>query len=180
MASKHITKVLTTPSKVASSLDWKKASSAILSLDIQKGQIGIAVAFHPSFQETTSVLDSIQISRQALSESIPHRIADIVKERDICGFVVSWPIQDDTGKLGYSFGLVLNTLDQLPEASKNQAVISSTRPFCLWDASHVSPTDVDQWGRSADYTRSSKNDIASRIERAIPATLKTRGSSCYG
>jgi RNase H-fold protein (predicted Holliday junction resolvase) len=157
MSTNNITKILTTPSKVASALDWRMASTAILSLDIQKGRIGLAVASHPSFQEPAKVLESIPFSRRrALSETVSQRLADIVKEHNICGFVVSWPLQKDTGKLGYSCGLALHTLEQLLKDSK---VMTSNRPVCLWDRAHTVGPTIDNCGRCADYARTSDKTL---------------------
>jgi len=127
-----------------------------LSLDIQKGVIWLAVASHPSFQEPTTVLEPIHVSRRL--ENLPERLAEIVKEHKVCGFVVNWPVQKDTSKLGYSCGLVLRTLEKVMESSSRPA-ISSSRPVCLWDQNHVAPSVIDDWGRCADYARTSDKTL---------------------
>lgn len=158
MTSKQLTRILTTPSKIASSLDWRKASGAILSLDIQKDRIGLAVASHPSFQEPTKELEPIAISR-TLDENTLQRLAGIVEEERIIGFVVNWPVQKDTGKLGYSCGRVLNMLDQLVETADDASVVTSSRPVCLWDAEHVVPPTIDEWGRCSQFANTSNKAL---------------------
>mmetsp|Transcript_42093 Transcript_42093/g.101509 ORF Transcript_42093/g.101509 Transcript_42093/m.101509 type:complete len:225 (-) Transcript_42093:86-760(-) len=166
-----ITKILTTPAKFASRFNWKKASAKVLSLEIQKGRIGLAVASHPSFQESVHVLEPIPLSGRALADIVPQKLEEIVKQENICGFVVSWPIQQDTGKLGYSCGLVLNTLEQILEQTSDSPIMTSKRPVCLWDGAHAELPSIDIWGRCADYARTSSNPIhlASTEQYHVPS-----------
>jgi RNase H-fold protein (predicted Holliday junction resolvase) len=150
-------KVLTNPSKIASALDWRKVSGSILSLDIHKGHIGMAVASHPSFGEKTQTLDSIKLLKRGHADAdIKEQLAEIVKEFKVCGVVVSWPIQTDTGRPGAACGRILHTLDDLLEDSN---VISNSRPICFWDGRHVEPEPEDEWGRCAAYAKTSDKDI---------------------
>lgn len=160
MTSNNITKIITTPSKVASALDWRTASGAILSLDIQQGRIGLAVSSHPSLQKSSKLLEPIKFSRRRglVETDVSHQLGAIVKEHSICGFVVSWPMQKDTGKLGYSCGLVLHTLEQLL-ADSSKTGMKTSRPLCLWDGSHTVEPAIDRWGRCADYARISDKTI---------------------
>ncbi|KAL3945384.1 MAG: hypothetical protein SGBAC_000517 [Bacillariaceae sp.] len=166
-----ITKILTTPAKFASQFNWKKASAKVLSLEIQKGRIGLAVASHPSFQESVHVLEPLPLSRRALADTIPNKLQEIVKQENICGFVVSWPIQQDTGKLGYSCGLVLNTLEQILEQTSDNPIMTSSRPVCLWDGAHTNFPSIDMWGRCPDYAHTSNNPnhLASAEQYHVPS-----------
>lgn len=50
MTHVQLSKYLVNPAKVASILDWNKAKCTIMSLDIRKNKIGIALARHPRYQ----------------------------------------------------------------------------------------------------------------------------------
>jgi RNase H-fold protein (predicted Holliday junction resolvase) len=170
--TKNITKILTTPAKFASIFNWKKASAKVLSLEIQKGSIGLALASHPSFQEAIHKLEPIPLSKRHLADTVPQRLAEIVKNENVCGFVVSWPIQQDTGKLGYSCGLVLNTLEQiLEQQTGNSEIMTSSRPVCLWDGAHAELPPMDVWGRDPKYARTSDKTlhVASRDQYHVYA-----------
>ncbi|CAJ1944487.1 unnamed protein product [Cylindrotheca closterium] len=166
-----ITKILTTPAKFASIFNWKKASAKVLSLEIQKGKIGLALASHPSFHESVHVLEPIPLSKRALAETVPQKLEEIVKQENVCGFVVSWPIQQDTGKLGYSCGLVLNTLEQILEQTSDSPIMTSKSPVCLWDGAHAKLPSIDAWGRCPDYDRTSNNTLhlASMEQYHVPS-----------
>lgn len=155
----NVTKVLTTPTKIASLLNWKKESSKILSLDIQKDKIGFAVASHPSMRESVHVLEQIPLSRRALADTIPNRFAEVVDQHNICGFVVNWPIQQDTGKLGYMAGLVLNTLEHILEETSDSPIMTASRPVCLWDWARAELPSIDEWGRCRNYSHISNESI---------------------
>jgi RNase H-fold protein (predicted Holliday junction resolvase) len=155
--SSTLKKVLTNPFKIASALEWRKVSGSILSLDIHKDRIGMAVASHPSFGERTQTLESIKLLRRGHADAnIKEQLAEIVKEFKVCGVVVSWPIQTDTGRPGHACGRILHTLDDLLEDSN---VISSSRPLCFWDGRHVEPEPEDEWGRCAAYARTTDKEI---------------------
>lgn len=155
----NITKLLTTPAKFASMFNWKKASAKVLSLEIQKGSIKMALASHPSYQEAIVTLESLPLNRRTLADAIPQRLTEIIQEQNVCGFVVSWPIQQDTGKLGYSCGLVLNTLEQILENQSENPVLTTSRPVCLWDGAHTPLPLIDVWGRNPDYARTSEKTL---------------------
>ncbi len=81
--------------------------------------------------------------------------------------MVNWPLQRDTGRMGAACGRVLFALEQLLERSNETNMVTNpelehtklggllSRPFCLWDAGHINPTDpsrwVDNFGRCASY-----------------------------
>jgi hypothetical protein len=122
--------VLTTPSAVASALDWKKLNGSVLTLNIHSNRISAAVATHPSsmISSTTTPpplssarsLPDIPLGRRAtVTDDTRQRLQDsitrIMREDNhpICGVIVAWPIQPDTGRMGAACGRVLHTLDQL-------------------------------------------------------------------
>lgn len=160
MSSKTIMNVLTTPSKIASKLDWRRAGGSVLSLDIHHDQIGLAVASHPLYGETSSTLRPIPLARKGrVSEQCRQTLSDIVKEHKVCGVVVSWPLQQDSGKMGAACGRVLYTLENILQDAN---IITPNRPFCLWEgnvnktAYKNEPEDV--FGRSAAYSRIPPSD----------------------
>jgi hypothetical protein len=97
-------------------------------------------------------LPDLPLGRRAtVTAETRQQLQDWVKEHRICGVVVSWPIQPDTGRMGASCGRVLRTLDQLLPVME-----SSKRPLCLWDAGDHSqtPPPPDAWGRSPAFAPS--------------------------
>ena len=116
------TKALRAPSKIASALDWKKASGAILSLDIGADRIGAAIASHPSFGDAPLALEEIPIkletrnNKRVLSSSVKEQLQSIVKKHNISSFVVSWPVQKE-GRCGKQCGQVLFALDSLVDSN---------------------------------------------------------------
>jgi RNase H-fold protein (predicted Holliday junction resolvase) len=158
MSSKALLKVLTTPSKIASALDWKKLNGSVLSLDIHKDRIGLAIASHPSFGEKPTSLEDIPLGKRGhVTRECKERLAALAKDYRVCGVVVSWPLQPDTGRMGASCGRVLHTLDDLLEDSS--LCNTSTRPLCLWDGDHSLPDPEDRWGRSEAYSRTSSKTV---------------------
>ena len=53
--------------------------------------------------------------RKLDSTSLKQHIHDIVTQHNVCGFVVSWPLEQDTGKLGAKCGRVWYTLEALQQ-----------------------------------------------------------------
>jgi len=146
-------KYLADPSKLASKLDWSKASGSILALDVGHDKIGLAIASHPSFGESPLALEPMPIrletrqgNRRALAESVIRDLKKVVESHNVVGFVFSWPLQKE-GRCGAPCGKVLHTLDSLVEES---TIVSSKRPFCLWDDHHYLPKE-DDWGRAPQY-----------------------------
>lgn len=179
---------LSKPSKVASILDWKKTYT-VLAVNFHKNRVGIAVASHPSLGVPCLELEPLRFEdRRGNSTSIVgaidrdclERFADIIEEHKVCGVVVNWPLQRDTGRMGAACGRVLFALEQLWERSNETITMENhestdhelhinynninsshqrggllSRPFCLWDAGHINPADpanlVDDFGRCASY-----------------------------
>mmetsp|Transcript_19566 Transcript_19566/g.45554 ORF Transcript_19566/g.45554 Transcript_19566/m.45554 type:complete len:242 (-) Transcript_19566:150-875(-) len=158
-ATRKLTQFLTTPSKIASALDWKKNGGSILSLNILRDRIGLSVASHPCREENRAVsLDPIALrfkrkSSKELDSSVISQLQDIIQTHLVCGLVVAWPIQKE-GRLGAPCGRVLYTLDSLFQSSNS--ILTANRKFCLWDGLHVEPEcEEDKFGRCEVYGRPS-------------------------
>jgi len=169
MASQKLLKVLVPPSKIASSLDWKKVSGSVLSLDIHQDHIGLALASHPSFGEKAHTLKPIQLPKKGrrVTEECRALLAEIVAKHKVCGLVVSWPLQPDTGKMGAACGRVLHTLEDIVSTNNegvsndldSSSILTRNRPLCLWDGVHPTPETEDEWGRCAAYARTSDKAV---------------------
>lgn len=174
-ASKTLTQFLATPHKIASSLDWKKLSGSVLSMDITRDRIGLCLSFHPSVGEPSIQLDDIPLEletrngKRVLSPNVVSQLQDVAQQNKVCGVVVAWPLQKD-GRMGAPCGKVLHALDSLVENSK---FLTPNRPFCLWDGSHVQEDFTDSWGRCSsfgrEYTKNQYVHVASE-EHYVPAT----------
>lgn len=150
-------KVLTTPAKVASSLDWRKTvGGAVLTLGIHSDRIDLAVSHHPSSgRGNAHALQSLALGRKGrdIPEASRQRLADVVRQHRVCAYVVSWPVQPDSGKMGYAAGRTLWTIEQLLGDAGGNGVISSKRPVCLWESIHKEQSVTDEWGRNPDFAR---------------------------
>jgi hypothetical protein len=183
---KTLSRFLTTPSKVANALDWRKASGGcILSMSIGKDTIDLAVASHPEsspaddFALGPQSLPSIPLKTQVinnkrvLSPAVVEELSKIMNDWNVCGTVVSWPVQEE-GWAGASCGRVLFTLDQLvsSQSSSGSGVISDKRKVCLWNQSHHECVE-DSWGRCPVYAKTSDKTIhfASKEQYQAPKTL---------
>ena len=147
------TKLIRHPSKIASALDWKKASGAILALDVGADRIGVAVSSHPAYGDAPLPLEPVPLhletrnNKRVLSPVVAKQLQEIVKKYNVSSFVVSWPVQKE-GRCGAPCGKVLHTLDSLVESTSN--LITDKRPFCLWDDQHNQAPE-DEWGRNPLY-----------------------------
>jgi hypothetical protein len=179
-----MTQSLTTPSKVAHVLDWKKATSNLLTLRITKQSIECAVAAHPSLiDEPVQALPSIPLKRVAshnvcdnnLSEVKNHRdqpsfdvpsatqaLQTLIHQHDVCGIVVLWPTEQLEGWNGAACGRTLHVLDHI---SLNVAIGSNNpKPICLYDPHHLEHAMrdnalEDEWGRTAMYSTTTKAKV---------------------
>jgi RNase H-fold protein (predicted Holliday junction resolvase) len=157
MTSNKLIQLLASPSKIATALDWRKVGGSALSLDIHKDRIGMAIASHPSFEEPTTTLEPIRlVSKGKLTDEAKDRLEQIVQEHKVCGIVVSYPLQRDTGRMGAACGRVFYTLDELMTDTK---IIDPSRPLCLWDSVHPQQAVEDAWGRDTNYNRTSSKQI---------------------
>lgn len=147
--SKNLINFLAAPSRVASKMDWKQSSSAVLSIDIGPDRIGLAVAPHPGSHQPILTLPPLQIThtragnRRVLSQTCIQNMASIVKEHQVCALLVSWPVQHE-GRCGKPCGQVLHALDSLVQ---EDSIVSKARPVCLWDDRHVKEHLADEFGR---------------------------------
>ncbi|KAL7564041.1 hypothetical protein ACA910_006949 [Epithemia clementina (nom. ined.)] len=151
--AKSITRLLVSPTKVAHALDWKKrAGGALLSVHLGDEKIDLATSYHPSQNIPIHRLPSIPLefeikgNQKVLKSHVLDEISHVVKDLNICGLVVSWPVQKE-GWCGASCGKVLHTLDQIVEETN---IVSKARPVCLWDGHHFHLSE-DEWGRVSFY-----------------------------
>eukprot|EP00529_Nitzschia_sp_RCC80_P028564 CAMPEP_0113486304 /NCGR_PEP_ID=MMETSP0014_2-20120614/24928_1 /TAXON_ID=2857 /ORGANISM="Nitzschia sp." /LENGTH=271 /DNA_ID=CAMNT_0000379973 /DNA_START=319 /DNA_END=1134 /DNA_ORIENTATION=+ /assembly_acc=CAM_ASM_000159 len=160
---------LSKPSKVASVLDWKKIhGSTVLSLNIHSDRVGIAVSPHPSFEKPCIELEPLQFTgkyRVSIDSACLERFASIIEDYNVCGVIVSWPLQHDSGRMGAACGRVVFALEQLWDMSNGGKDNILARPFCLWDAGHIVPEQrkdprkhVDDFGRCPNYSRTTDRD----------------------
>ena len=165
----ELMKRLSDPAKVASTLDWKKVNgSTVLSLNIHRNRVGIAVASHPSFGEKCIELEPLRFADDHISidEKCLERFESIIEDYKVCGIVVSWPLQHDTGRMGAACGRVMYALEGIMEkTAETGSVLSPSRPLCLWDSEHIAPKQkedplkrVDAYGRCASYATTSLQD----------------------
>jgi RNase H-fold protein (predicted Holliday junction resolvase) len=167
MAVAKLAKLLVSPSKIASTLNWKKITGAVLSLDIHKDRIGMAIASHPTMNDGAEALEPIYYHFQhgKLPDNTKQKLEEIVQhEHDICGIVVSWPLQTDTGHMGASCGRTIHVVEELLEDTN---VFAPNRPLCFWDSQHTqSCGNEDEWGRCSQYSRtSSKHEHLASVEQ---------------
>jgi len=188
----ELVRKLSLPSKVASILDWKKTfHHTVLAVNFHKNRVGIAVASHPSLGVPCLELKPLRFDIEdhngnrkniagAIDRECLERFSDIIEDYKVCGVVVNWPLQRDTGRMGAACGRVIFALEQLWQRS-NETITAKTatdahthdlnttinttqhheprgllsRPFCLWDAGHIDLADpskrIDAFGRCASY-----------------------------
>jgi RNase H-fold protein (predicted Holliday junction resolvase) len=176
---------------VAHALDWKKVAGAcVLSLHVGKDCIDLAVTSrHPSLDKCVQPLPSIPLkttttttctidrknnskrakSFKTLHPSVVEELHDLVEDWDVCGFVVSWPVQKE-GRCGAQCGRVLHTLDQIVQAdgsSNSSSMFNHSRPVCLWDSNHIQAWREDEWGRSATYAARTSTCTSSNSNKTI-------------
>ena len=170
--SKALTKLLASPSKVAQSLDWRKVSGSVLSMNITRDRINLAVAQHPSMEDPIQTLPSIPIkteivsNQRVLSPAVANELKSLLDNWRVCGLVVNWPVQKE-GWCGAPCGRVLFTLDQLAAND----VLNPQRPLCLWDDEHT-PSTEDEWGRTPIYAQPSDKTLHRASEEQYQAPNK--------
>jgi len=184
-SSKQLMRVLSTPSRVANALDWKRSSGgAIATLDVHANRIGVRISQHPNSQAHSSLSSSssegrvsqyslpiLTKGRSRITESTKARLSGLVHHHNVCGFVVSWPLQEDTGLMGAACGRTLFAIEELlgddepDDALNKSAVFGPNRPLCLWEGSSRSYKPArDAFGRPFSYARTSDKTkhVASR------------------
>lgn len=124
-------KRLNQPSRVASILDWKKTYT-LLAVNFHKNRVGIAIASHPSIGVPCLELEPLRFDTDsksiagAINKDCLERFSTIVEEHQVCGVVVNWPLQRDTGRMGAACGRVVFALEQLWARSNESSSSSST------------------------------------------------------
>jgi hypothetical protein len=139
----------------------------------------MAVACHPSQESDVSTLKSLPIAnkRGEVDRATLKQLSKIVKDHNVCGVLVSWPLQEGTGKMGAACGRVLHTLEDLllkqqqlqtdsDSSSSSAPVITPTRPICFWNYNHVETESADEWGRNSSYAVSEKCPSDSSVHLA--------------
>ena len=193
MCSKKLLKVLTTPSKIANALDWKQQiGGSIATIDVHAEKINMTISAHPeetssSFSSSSSISSksySVPIHKKGLQkipEASRQQLSDLVRTNNVCGFVVAWPIQQDTNLMGASCGRTLFAIEELlssPRSSSlssslsssndtndhnntiNETIFSRNRKLCLWDgnSNNDNGDNPDIFGRSSVYARTSEKN----------------------
>ena len=149
-STSKLSKFLVSPNRLASILDWKKASGGtIMSLDISKECVGLAIGRHPEAQEEEEEDCRDQGWTLALHNNRWTRELEmLVKENSVCGFVVGWPVQEN-GRVGASCGKVLYELDSL-----HYSTLFHNRPFTLYGGTLPTTTAIpDMFGRSVCFSQ---------------------------
>ena len=171
LCSKSLFQVLTTPSKIANALDWKKpVGGSIATLSVQTDWMHLFLSSHPSTLPTTTTTNgetpvpttsdyySLPLRHQGrrhISPATRHQLSKIVLDHKVCGFIVCWPLQADTGRMGAACGRALFALEQLLQPppqphhqypahetppppvsapSQLQSIFTPNRKLCFWDA----------------------------------------------
>lgn len=194
-STEALMKVLTTPTKIANALDWKKqVGGSIAMIDVHADRIGLTISKHPSTAAATKQQkQQEQQNNQQRSFNIPMRrkgkrkvpdssrqqLSELVRENNVCGFVVSWPVQSDTGLMGAACGRTLHAIEELlepPTSSSSSSdlststssadassVFTSNRKLCLWDGVHMEQPPIDKFGRSSVYSRTCDYKQATKV-----------------
>jgi len=195
MTKMKLTRFLTSPTEIAKTLDWKKLNSSVLALKISRQHVALTIASHPlpsvperilkptrneNYNIDTSAIDPIiplkfttASGKKILDSSVILRLRDIIQTHNICGFIVSWPLEKE-GRIGADCGRVLYTLDAILNATPSEeeptTIFSNNRKFCLWDESHVKLEQDDSFGRCSAFGMSSyrRENHVSRGRRKQP------------
>ena len=146
-------KILSAPSRVASTLDWKKATGAsVLSMGIHGDRIGLAIAPHPSIvNRQATTIETIQMRKRGRKAHLKckERISQLVNDHKVCGILCSFPLQQDTRRIGAACGRTIHTLECL---LLDANIVTPNCPLCLWDSVHSSnqaeAEKEDEWRRS--------------------------------
>ena len=112
------------------------------------------------------------------NERVALELGELVKQHNVCGFVVGWPLHPD-GRPGGQCGKVLHLLDHIAEHS--DPILYLGRPFSLMDLRDVPFNDsnrkvnsinkydeaqqIDEWGRCAIYGQTPSESTGSHVFR---------------
>ena len=156
LVPKALKRVLVHPFRISRAMNLGLRKRSIVSLNIHKDRIGVAVASHNDINS----LPAIPVTGRLMkSNEHAEQLSRICEEHDVCGFVVSWPVQNDTGKMGFSCGRVLYTLDTFLKQS--QTLFTPERPICLWDSFRSENTrlPVDKFGRCVAFGHATEKTL---------------------
>lgn len=124
-----------------------------MTLAVHSNRIEVVAAHHPSTMAVPrrKIVESLPLSKngRVIPEYTKLRLAEIAQERSVCGIVVSCPVQQDTGKLGYAAGRTLWTIERLLQDQGSS--LPKNRPICLWNGVRADQPPIDEWGRCSAY-----------------------------
>lgn len=191
-------------------IDYDGAVGAVsaMSLDVHSDRIGLALATFNvvDANDCNSAGSDTVVTCNQLDFSIPIRsvrqnpskplyrkkfissedkeaLYELVKKHDVCAYVVSWPIQPDTGLCGAGCGRTLFALEQLVRHNEDRdcaerqsrssqqqknGIFSPTRPICFWSYNGCN-YDKQLHRRRDDKTQSQSNIYHSQYDRYHPA-----------
>lgn len=123
-----------------------------------------SLGFHDSF--SCRVLDPIPLvsseetgrkRKRVIAPEAKRRLSGLIRDHNVCGIVVSWPIQKDTGLKGASCGRTLWALEQLLEEDESEGFspFAPNKPLCLWQGYTSDHPVEDNFGRCSVYARTS-------------------------
>eukprot|EP00934_Nitzschia_sp_Nitz4_P001287 Nitzschia sp. Nitz4//scaffold37_size175936//41985//42692//NITZ4_002034-RA/size175936-processed-gene-0.179-mRNA-1//1//CDS//3329549752//1287//frame0 len=171
MTSLALRRALVAPSRVANILE--STTRPVLSLEIQRNRIGVALAWTPYKIRDVERLPDLTFEGRQIPKSVITQLAMTVQDYDVGGFVVRWPSQKESGKIGGPCGRVLYTLEELATQGD---IFSQRRPLCMWDPdSNTSEKyQEDKWGRSAHFSHVSSRTIheASKEQYGFDETIQ--------
>mmetsp|Transcript_87150 Transcript_87150/g.177627 ORF Transcript_87150/g.177627 Transcript_87150/m.177627 type:complete len:371 (+) Transcript_87150:240-1352(+) len=166
----------TTSSHHPSSLDQQQHHNHYLGYGFSCTVLDSILLVKEGDESSSQSNNNSNIRRKRKKKVVPRedklRLSGLVREHNVCGFVVSWPIQQDTGLMGASCGRTLWTLEQLlfdgggdddddEEEGRQQrpsrtTIFTPNRPLCLWDGMRSEQHKTDSFGRCAVYARTSE------------------------
>ncbi|CAJ1944475.1 unnamed protein product [Cylindrotheca closterium] len=154
---KALMKALVNPNKVAKNLN--SGAGSVLSLNIHREKICISVGSYDSVEKLPAI--SLHPDNASKETQLLHKI---VKDHNVCGFVVAWPVQSDTGKWGAPCGRVLFALDKIID--NNAKIFTQDRPLCFWDSFRTNNNrkPVDDMGRCESFGEASSKSFHSASE----------------
>ena len=101
------------------------------------------------------------------------KLAGVVRDHAVSGFVVSWPVQQDTGLVGASCGRTLWALEQFldDDGDHYPPVFCPHRPLCLWNGARLHPKE----GQDGDPLQTAKHSTADAFGRSsVYARISTK------
>mmetsp|Transcript_1908 Transcript_1908/g.5010 ORF Transcript_1908/g.5010 Transcript_1908/m.5010 type:complete len:237 (+) Transcript_1908:251-961(+) len=104
----------------------------------------------------TDAPDRRRRRKRAVHPFARRKLAGLVRDHGVAGFVVSWPVQPDTGLMGASCGRTLWAVEQLllrdddDDGDDYPPVFGPHRPLCLWSGGGTRRDDDPQQQRERD------------------------------